>query len=68
LSSPVVGVQVPVGVVAAEDVDVDSQEEGEVAILTSQETVGPSSQRFVAETPSGIAGVVSPQGCGRRKY
>jgi hypothetical protein len=61
LSSPVVGVQVPIDAATAEDVVIDSQEEGEVAILTSQKTAGPYSQRFVAETPSGIAGVVSPQ-------
>jgi hypothetical protein len=60
LSSPVVGVQVPVGAAAAEDVVVNSQEEGEIAILTSQETAGPSSQRFVAKTPSVIVGAVSP--------
>jgi hypothetical protein len=60
LSSLVVDVQVPVGAAAAEDVAVDSQEEGEVAILTSQETAGPSSQRFMAKTPSGIIGAVSP--------
>jgi hypothetical protein len=60
LSSPVAGVQVPIGAAAAEDVVLDSQEEGEIAILTSQETAGPSSQRFAAETPSRIIGAVSP--------
>jgi hypothetical protein len=60
LSSPAVGVEVPVGAAAAEDVVVDSQEEGEIVILTSQETAGPSSQRFVAKTPSRIVGAVSP--------
>jgi hypothetical protein len=60
LSSLVAGVQVPVGAAAAEDVVSDSREEGEIAILTSQETVGPSSQRFAAETPSRIVGAVSP--------
>jgi hypothetical protein len=60
LSSPVAGVQVAIGAAAAEDVVLESQEEGEIAILTSQETVGPSSQRFAAETPSRIVGAVSP--------
>jgi hypothetical protein len=60
LSSPIAGVQVPVGAAAAEYVFVDSQEECEIAILISQETVGPSSQRFAAETPSMIVGAMSP--------
>jgi hypothetical protein len=60
LSSPVAGVQVPVGATAAEDVVLYSQEECEIAILTLQETAGPSSQRFAAETPSRIVGAVSP--------
>jgi hypothetical protein len=60
LSSPVAGVQVPIGAATAKDVVLDSQEEGEIAILTSQETTGPSSQRFAAETPSRIVGAVSP--------
>jgi hypothetical protein len=60
LSSPVAGVQVVVGAAAAEDVVLESQEEGEIAILTSQETARPSSQRFAAETPSRIVGAVSP--------
>jgi hypothetical protein len=59
LSSSVAGVQVPIGAAAAEDV-LYSQEEGEIAILTSQETVGPSSQRFAVETPSRIVGAMSP--------
>lgn len=59
MSSSVAGVQVPIGAAAAEDV-LYSQEEGEIAILTSQETVGPSSQRFAVETPSRIVGAMSP--------
>ena len=31
-------------------------EEGEIETLASQETAGPSSQRFVAKTPRGTAG------------
>jgi hypothetical protein len=60
LSSPVAGVQVLIGAAATEDVILDSQGEGEIAILTSQETVGPSSQRLAVETPSRILGAVSP--------
>jgi hypothetical protein len=36
LSSPVAGVQVPIGAAAAEDVVLVSQGEGDIAILTSQ--------------------------------
>jgi hypothetical protein len=60
LSSPIVGVQVPIGAAAAEDVVLDSQGECEIAILTSQETAGPSSQRFAVKTPLRIVGAVSP--------
>jgi hypothetical protein len=60
LSSPVIGVQCPIAAATAADAIMESQEEGEVAILASQETAGPSSQRFVAETPLGIAGAASP--------
>jgi hypothetical protein len=42
LSSSVAGVQVAIGAAAAEDVVLESQEEGEIAILTSQETARPS--------------------------
>ena len=35
--------------------NIESQEEGEIASLASQETAGPSSQRFVAKTPPGTA-------------
>jgi hypothetical protein len=35
-------------------------EEGEIEIMASQETVGPCSQRFVAETPQDVSGGVSP--------
>jgi hypothetical protein len=59
LSSPVAGVQVSIGAATAEDVVLDSQGEGEIAILTSQETTEPSSQRFAVETPSRIVGGVS---------
>ena len=38
--------------------NIESQEEGEIVTLASQETAGPSSQRFVAETPPGTAGDV----------
>jgi hypothetical protein len=57
LSSPVIGTEAPIAAATVADV---MQEEGEVAILASQETIRPSSLRFVAETPSGIAGVASP--------
>jgi len=38
--------------------NIESQEEGDIATLASRETIGPSSQRFVAETPPGTAGDV----------
>ena len=41
----------------ATTVDVQ-MEEGEIKTMASQETVGPSSQRFVAETPQGTTGDV----------
>jgi hypothetical protein len=57
-SSLVITVHSPVATATAAAATIESQEEGEVATLASQETVGPSSQRFVAETPSGIVGDV----------
>jgi hypothetical protein len=58
LSSLVIHVQSHVATATAVATTIESQEEGEVATLASQETTGPSSQRFVAETPPGIAGDV----------
>jgi hypothetical protein len=58
LSSSIIHVQSYVATATAVAATIESQEEGEVATLASQETTGPSSQRFVAETPSGIAGDV----------
>ena len=45
---------------AAADVTafVGVQMEGEIVTMTSQDTTGPSSQRFVAETPQGTVGDV----------
>jgi hypothetical protein len=59
LSSPVIGVQSPIAAATVANAVMESQEEGEIAILASQETVGPSFQRFVAETPR-IARAASP--------
>jgi hypothetical protein len=59
LSSPIIGVQSPIAAAATANAVMESQEEGEIAILASQETAGPSSQRFVAEIPR-IAGAASP--------
>ena len=36
----------------------EQMEEGEIETMATQETIGPSSQRFVAETPQGTAGDV----------
>jgi hypothetical protein len=58
LSSPVIHVQSPVATATVAAATIESQEEGGVATLASQETTRPSSQRFVDETPSGIAGDV----------
>jgi len=56
LPSPVIPVHSPaVATATAATMTIESQEEGEVATLASQETTEPSSQRFVAETLPGTA-------------
>jgi len=47
-SSPVLGTS---GAADATTIIDEQMEEGEIETLALQETVGPSSQRFVAETP-----------------
>jgi hypothetical protein len=55
--SPVTPVHSPaVATTTATIATIESQEEGEIATLASQETAEPSSQKFVAETPPGIVG------------
>jgi len=54
-SSPVLDTRVATNATATVD---EQMEEGEIETLASLETVGPSSQRFVAETPRGTAGDV----------
>jgi hypothetical protein len=66
LSSPVIGVQSPIAAATTADAIMESQEEGEVAILASQETAGPSSQRFVAELHQGLQELPHPQSYDRR--
>ena len=59
LPSPVIPVHSHVVAIAtAATTTIESQEEGEVATLASQETVEPSSQRSVDETPPGTTGDV----------
>ena len=61
-SSPAILASSPVldtGGAAVATATIDVQiEEGEIVTMASQETVGPSSQRFVAETPQETAGDV----------
>ena len=52
-SSPVLGTS---GAADATTIIDEQMEEGEIETLASQETAGPSSQRFVAETPRGTIG------------
>jgi hypothetical protein len=56
LPSPVNPVSSPPPVAATMTANVESQDEGEIATLASQETAGPSSQRFTVETLRETAG------------